>query len=97
MSPPMKTGCSGEWMSQYRVWEANREVFLFPENWIDPTLRPNASPFYTELRQQLKQGELNAEAAEAGLEVTSKSSRRSRGSTCAGTSTTTKKTRKSCA
>ena len=58
----------GEWMSQYRVWEANREVFLFPENWIDPTLRPNASPFYTELRQQLKQGELNAEAAEAGLE-----------------------------
>ena len=25
-----------QWMSQYRVWEANREVFLFPENWIDP-------------------------------------------------------------
>ena len=34
-----------EWMSQYRVWEANREVFLFPENWIDPTLRKSATTF----------------------------------------------------
>jgi hypothetical protein len=57
-----------QWMGQYRVWQANREVFLFPENWIDPTLRPNASPFFTELRQELKQGELNAEAAEAALQ-----------------------------
>jgi Salmonella virulence plasmid 28.1kDa A protein len=25
-----------QWMSRYRVWQANREVFLFPENWMDP-------------------------------------------------------------
>ena len=28
-----------EWMKRYRVWEANREIFLFPENWMDPELR----------------------------------------------------------
>ncbi len=56
-----------QWMSQFRVWQANREVFLFPENWIDPTLRPDASPFFTELQKQLKQGEVTSEAAEAAL------------------------------
>ncbi|MEP6879600.1 MAG: neuraminidase-like domain-containing protein, partial [Nitrosospira sp.] len=24
------------WMRKYRVWEANRKVFLWPENWIEP-------------------------------------------------------------
>lgn len=57
-----------QWMGQYRVWQANREVFLYPENWTNPTLRPDASPFFTELQQQLKQGELNGEAAEAALQ-----------------------------
>jgi hypothetical protein len=30
-----------EWMSRYRTWEANREVFLFPENWLIESQRPN--------------------------------------------------------
>ena len=25
-----------KWMNRYRVWEANRKVFLYPENWIEP-------------------------------------------------------------
>lgn len=29
------------WRRNYRVWEANRQVFLFPENWIEPELRPS--------------------------------------------------------
>jgi len=29
------------WRTNYRVWEANRQVFLFPENWIEPELRPS--------------------------------------------------------
>jgi hypothetical protein len=57
-----------QWMSQYRVWEANREVFLFPENWIDPTRRADASPFFTALQQDLKQGELGTEVAETALQ-----------------------------
>src|SRR5690349_13993044 len=25
----------------YRVWEANRKAFVYPENWIEPELRPS--------------------------------------------------------
>ena len=28
-----------EWMKRYRVWEANRKIFLFPENWLEPEFR----------------------------------------------------------
>jgi ABC toxin-like protein len=28
-----------EWMKNYRVWQANREVFLYPENWLAPEWR----------------------------------------------------------
>ena len=27
-----------KWMKNYRVWEANRKIFLFPENWTEPEL-----------------------------------------------------------
>lgn len=32
------------WMSTYRVWQANREVYLYPENYVDPALRKFQSP-----------------------------------------------------
>ena len=32
-----------QWRKNYRVWEAARKVFLFPENWIEPELRDNKS------------------------------------------------------
>lgn len=28
-----------EWRKNYRVWDPNRKIFLYPENWIDPELR----------------------------------------------------------
>lgn len=28
-----------EWRRKYRVWEANRKIFVHPENWIEPELR----------------------------------------------------------
>ena len=28
-----------DWQKRYRVWEANRKIFLYPENWIEPELR----------------------------------------------------------
>ena len=34
---------SWTWRRNYRVWEANRQVFLFPENWIEPELRSSSS------------------------------------------------------
>lgn len=33
-----------EWMSGYRVWEANRKIFLYPENYIEPALRSGQTP-----------------------------------------------------
>ncbi len=57
-----------QWMSQFRVWQANREVFLFPENWIDPSRRADASPFFAQLQQDLKQGDLSTEVAETALQ-----------------------------
>ena len=51
-----------QWMSLYRVWEANREVFLYPENWIDPTLRLDKSPFFKDLENDLLQGDMSKES-----------------------------------
>jgi hypothetical protein len=28
-----------QWLSRYRVWEANRKVFLYPENSLEPESR----------------------------------------------------------
>ncbi len=52
------------WMKNYRVWEANRKVFLYPENWIEPELRRNKSPFFKELENELAQNELTKENVE---------------------------------
>jgi len=34
------------WRKQYRVWEANRKVLLYPENWIEPELRDDKTPIF---------------------------------------------------
>jgi hypothetical protein len=56
-----------EWMKQYRVWEANRKVFLYPENWLEPELRDDQSPFFQELRMELLQSDMTPEVAESAL------------------------------
>ncbi len=56
-----------EWMQKYRVWEANRKVFLYPENWIDPHLRDDKSPFYKELESELLQKDINTQTVEDAL------------------------------
>ena len=53
-----------EWMKNFRVWEANRKVFLYPENWIEPELRDDKSPFFKELETQLLQSDITAVTAE---------------------------------
>jgi hypothetical protein len=50
-----------EWRKNYRVWEANRKVFLYPENYIEPDLRDNKSPLFKELESELLQKEINAD------------------------------------
>lgn len=53
-----------EWMKNYRVWEANRKVFLYPENWIEPEFRDNKTPFFKELESELLQNDLTPEYVE---------------------------------
>lgn len=55
------------WRKWYRIWEANREVFLYPENWMDPTLRDDKTPVFKELETQLQQNEITAKTAEDAL------------------------------
>jgi hypothetical protein len=54
-----------EWITNYRKWEANRKVFLYPENYIDPSLRKSASPIFKELQDELLQSEITTETVEA--------------------------------
>jgi pSer/pThr/pTyr-binding forkhead associated (FHA) protein len=51
------------WMKRYRVWQANREVFLWPENWLYPELRDNQSPFFQQMMSTLLQGDITDDAA----------------------------------
>jgi len=55
------------WMKNYRVWEANRKVFLYPENVLEPELRYDKSPFFKELETELLQDEVTEETAEAAF------------------------------
>jgi hypothetical protein len=55
------------WKKWYRVWEANRKVFLYPENWIEPELRDNKSPFFKDLESELLQNEVTLETVEAAF------------------------------
>jgi hypothetical protein len=52
------------WMKRYRVWEANRKIFVYPENWLEPELRDNKSPFFTELEAELLKSDITDELAE---------------------------------
>lgn len=53
-----------KWMKNYRIWEANRKVFLYPENWIEPELRDDKSPFFEELENEILQSDMTDENAE---------------------------------
>ncbi|WP_308993434.1 neuraminidase-like domain-containing protein [Mariniflexile litorale] len=53
-----------KWMKVYRIWEANRKVFFYPENWIEPELRDDKSPFFEELENELLQNEITHDNVE---------------------------------
>lgn len=40
------------WLKNYRVWEASRKVFHYPENWIEADLPDDKSPFFRELENR---------------------------------------------
>ncbi len=50
-----------KWMSKQTVWSANRKVFLYPENWLVPSLRDKKTPVYTEMESTLRQRDVKPE------------------------------------
>ena len=47
------------WLLDYRQWEANRKIFLYPENYLQPELRTDCSSGFAQLTNALQQGQLN--------------------------------------
>lgn len=43
------------WMDTTTLWEANRKVFLYPENYIDPAARKDTTDLFQQLTQSLQQ------------------------------------------
>ena len=52
------------WMANFRVWEANWKIFLWPENWYAPDLRDGKTELFAELDNQLQQNPLTEDAVE---------------------------------
>lgn len=68
----MPAGLAAQWQTWrkwYRVWEANRKVFLYPENWIEPELRDNKTPFFKDLETRLLQDEVTDKLAESAYKM----------------------------
>ena len=51
------------WMKRYRVWQANREVFLWPENWLYPELRDDQTSMFKQTLSALLQSDMTDDAA----------------------------------
>lgn len=64
VSPAAIDKSAWEWMKRYRVWEANRKIFLFPENWLEPEFRDDKSPLFEELEGALLQSDATTESTE---------------------------------
>jgi hypothetical protein len=56
-----------QWMKRYRVWEANRKIFLWPENWLEPEFRDDKTHLCAELESALLESDLGNERAEAAF------------------------------
>ena len=56
-------------MKYFRLWQANRKVFLYPENWIEPELLPAEikSPFFAELENDLLQNDVTQDNVETAF------------------------------
>jgi len=71
LEPPVKLGEKADewktWMRTYRVWEANRKIFLYPENWVEPALLPNKTPFFKALENDLAQSDITPDRVETAF------------------------------
>jgi hypothetical protein len=64
-----KAALNDEWETaqQYRVWEANEKLKLYPSNYIEPELRFTKTELFKQFEQSLAQGYLNEDIIETAL------------------------------
>ena len=55
-----------EWRRHYRIWQANRRVFLYPENYLEPGLRDDKTPLFSELEDTLLQQQVTEQNVRDG-------------------------------
>jgi len=64
------TGQREDWAQRWETlgiqtfWVASRQVLFFPEDWIEPELRDDKTPFFKDLENELLQNEITAENVE---------------------------------
>ncbi|MGJ0506828.1 MAG: neuraminidase-like domain-containing protein [Methylocystis sp.] len=51
------------WRKRFRLWQANREVFIHTENWLEQELRDDKSPFFKDIEGQLLQADITDDSA----------------------------------
>lgn len=56
-----------KWLKQNQEWQANREILLYTENWIEPDLRDDKSPFFQALENELLQNDVTMDTAEDAM------------------------------
>jgi hypothetical protein len=64
VSPAVIDTVQWSWMQNFRVWQANRMVLLYPENWIVPTLRDDQTPLFQTFATELLQNPITQENVE---------------------------------
>lgn len=52
------------WRKWYSIWAANRQIFMYPENWLVPNLRDDKTQFFDELQTELLQEEATEESVD---------------------------------
>ncbi|MGH1346275.1 MAG: neuraminidase-like domain-containing protein [Nannocystales bacterium] len=52
------------WMKNYRVWEAAKKIFLFPENYLESEFRAGKTPLFDDFVSTIGSGNIDTELAE---------------------------------
>jgi hypothetical protein len=58
-----------DWILNYRKWEANRRIFVYPENYLLPALRQDQTAPFRQLASDLLQSEITAEYVEKAYDT----------------------------
>lgn len=55
------------YMAKYTLWEANRKLFLYPENWVDPAIRDNKTELFRAFESSIMQSNLDMQKIQDAL------------------------------